>query len=274
MSARTAQASKAIRLACIQEQELVREGKGTRDWTPEQQQNILERGRAYDETGRAFEGHHMKSVSAYPEYQGDPNNIQFLSREEHIMAHLSDVHNPTNGYYDPTTGNTVDFGDNPPIPCSIIKLSNPITVNVEKINTSNEDDKLNKDTSVNKTINKSTNNNLLNLETKSIKSSNIKEFVNKTFSKVAKYYSDHQEGIDLTINIVSEVIPPLVSVVEQTVSSINDRKSGVKSITMSSANNNTVLNRDSPVKHNVSGYTRIQNGKTVHVKPYVRGGNK
>lgn len=139
MSARTAQASRAIRLAWIQEQELVREGKGTRDWTPEQQQNILERGRAYDETGRAFEGHHMKSVSAYPEYQGDPNNIQFLSREEHIKAHFDDVHNPTNGYYNPVTRETMDFGDNPPVPCERIKLSDSIILSTNDIKSSYEE---------------------------------------------------------------------------------------------------------------------------------------
>lgn len=126
MSARTSQASKAIRIAWNNEQELVREGKGTRDWTPQQQQDILDRGRAYDETGRAFEGHHMKSVSAYPEYQGDPNNIQFLSRNEHVRAHFDDVHNPTNGYYNPETGETKDFGNNQPEPCKRIELSESI----------------------------------------------------------------------------------------------------------------------------------------------------
>ena len=55
MSRRTAEASKAIRLAWEREQELVREGKGTRDWIEEQQKDILDpdKGKAYDEDGKA-----------------------------------------------------------------------------------------------------------------------------------------------------------------------------------------------------------------------------
>ena len=42
MSRRTSESNKAILAAWNKEQELVREGKGTRDWTPEQQQDILD----------------------------------------------------------------------------------------------------------------------------------------------------------------------------------------------------------------------------------------
>lgn len=71
--------NRAIRKAWEREQQLVQEGKGTRDWTKEQQADILnpDKGKAYDDQGRAFEGQHMKSASEYPEYQGDPDNIQF-----------------------------------------------------------------------------------------------------------------------------------------------------------------------------------------------------
>ena len=48
MSRRTAEASKAVALAWTNEQQRVKEGNGTRDWTPEQQKDILERGKAYD----------------------------------------------------------------------------------------------------------------------------------------------------------------------------------------------------------------------------------
>ena len=37
----------------------------------EQQQDIIDRGKAYDEDGKAFEGQHMKSAAEYPEFQGD-----------------------------------------------------------------------------------------------------------------------------------------------------------------------------------------------------------
>ena len=137
MSRRTAEASKAIRIAWEKEQQRVLEGKGTRDWTPEQQQSIIDKGKAYDEEGRAFEGQHMKSAEKYPECQGDYNNIQFLTREEHLAAHDGDWRNPTNWYYDPITGQKTDFGDGPVIPCVVIDLSYPICIQV--LATKNDD---------------------------------------------------------------------------------------------------------------------------------------
>ena len=128
MSSRTAAAHKAIVAAWEKEQELVRQGKGTRDWTVEQQNDILdpERGKAYDADGRAFDGQHMKSVAKYPEYQGNPDNIQFLSRQEHLEAHKGSWQNPSNWYYDPVTKQFYDFAENELIPCKVIRLSNPI----------------------------------------------------------------------------------------------------------------------------------------------------
>lgn len=128
MSSRTVEAHKAIVAAWEKEQELVRQGKGTRDWTPEQQNDILnsERGKAYDTDGRAFDGQHMKSVAKYPEHQGNPDNIQFLTRQEHLEAHKGSWQNPTNWYYDPVTKQFFDFSENELIPCKIIKLSNPV----------------------------------------------------------------------------------------------------------------------------------------------------
>lgn len=128
MPRRTVEAHKAIRLAWQREYELVQEGKGTRDWTAEQQQDILDpdRGKAYDDSGRAFEGQHMKSAEKYPEYQGDPGNIQFLTREEHLAAHRGSWQTSTNWYYDPVTKKFFDFDEDTYIPCKVIKLSNPI----------------------------------------------------------------------------------------------------------------------------------------------------
>ena len=136
--------NKAIRLAWEKEQQLVQEGKGTRDWTKEQQKDILDpdKGKAYDENGRAFEGQHMKSAAEYPEYQGDPENIQFLTREEHLEAHKGSWQNPTNWFYNPETKEFVDFGDNKPIPCEILNLSEPVQPPVIKVreNSSNVGD--------------------------------------------------------------------------------------------------------------------------------------
>ena len=120
--------NKAIRLAWEREQKLVAEGKGTRDWSDDQQKDILDpdKGKAYDENGRAFEGQHMKSAAEYPDYQADPDNIQFLTREEHLEAHKGSWQNPTNWYYNPETKEFVDFGDNKPTPCAPINLSEPV----------------------------------------------------------------------------------------------------------------------------------------------------
>ncbi len=128
MSRRTADANKAIRLAWEKERELVQQGKGTRDWTEKQQQEILnpEIGKAHDDKGRAFEGQHMKSVAEYPEHQGNPDNIQFLTKEEHLEAHKGSWQNPTNWYYNPVTKEYTDFGDGEIIPCEIINLSQSV----------------------------------------------------------------------------------------------------------------------------------------------------
>lgn len=146
MSRRTSEASKAIRAAWQKEQALVSEGKGTRDWTPEQQKEILELGKAYYHSedpddvndGKAFEGHHMKSAEAYPEYQGDPENIQFLSRPEHQEAHGKDYRNPTNGYFNPVTKVTRDFGEGKYEACEIIELTNPIVQPANNLQGSSE----------------------------------------------------------------------------------------------------------------------------------------
>lgn len=126
MSRRTAESNKAILAAWNKEQELVQEGKGTREWTPKQQQDILEKGKAYDDDGIAFQGQHMKSAEMYPEYQGDPGNIQFLTRAEHLEAHNGNWRNPTNWYFNPVTKEKFDFGDGPFIPCKVIQLPEPI----------------------------------------------------------------------------------------------------------------------------------------------------
>ena len=128
MSRRTAEANKAIKLAWERERDLVQQGKGTRDWTKEQQQDILDpdKGKAYDENGRAFEGQHMKSVAEHPEYQGNPDNIQLLTKEEHLAAHRGSWQNPTNWYYNPETKEFIEFEENEIIPCQAIDLSDPI----------------------------------------------------------------------------------------------------------------------------------------------------
>lgn len=100
-----AQRRMAVRNAWKNEQSLLEEGKGTRNWTVEEQRELRENGHI-----SGYEGHHMKSVSEYPEYAANPNNIQFLTREEHINgAHQGDAHTQTNGYYNVETQTIEQF---------------------------------------------------------------------------------------------------------------------------------------------------------------------
>ena len=128
MPRRTAEANKAILAAWNNEQALVQEGKGTREWSPQQQRDILEKGKAYDDDGYAFQGHHMKSAEKNPEYQGDPLNIQFLTRSEHLDAHCGNWQTPTNWFYNPITKERVNFGDGPFIPCEAFPLQEPVAI--------------------------------------------------------------------------------------------------------------------------------------------------
>ena len=96
---------KAVAEAWKRERSLVMEGKGTRDWTQKQQREIISKGKA-----SGFQGHHMKSVDGHNTKAGNSENIQFLTRKEHLAAHKGNYRNNTNGYYDPSTKETNDFG--------------------------------------------------------------------------------------------------------------------------------------------------------------------
>ena len=106
---------KAVNQAWRHEKELIiKTGKGTRDWTPEEIQELMLNGKV-----KGYEGQHMKSAKAYPDFAGNADNIQFLKGRnmnvnEHLDAHGGSYRNPTNGYYDPATGNFIDFGDSVP----------------------------------------------------------------------------------------------------------------------------------------------------------------
>ena len=57
------------------ERELVLAGKGSRNWTPEQREQLITKGKVYDADGKAFIGQHMKSVSGFPDNQGDSTSL-------------------------------------------------------------------------------------------------------------------------------------------------------------------------------------------------------
>lgn len=298
--------NKAIRLAWEREQELVFVGKGTRDWSQEQQKDILdpEKGKAYDENGRAFEGQHMKSAAEYPEYQGNPNNIQFLTREEHLEAHKGSWQNPTNWYYNPDTKEFVDFGENAPTPCEAISLSEPVRNPVIDRQENSDGDGLKEQS---KTENVSPE------QTQSPKKENTSHHTENTLQKktaaVPTPPEVHESFGDKILHVVdavkefSEKHPVLTGIVKWggaaaaaiATAAIANNNSGGSSgnggseysssdscddyssqsdddYIDSSSSRDYPDERSSPREHDVSGYDRQQNGKTVHVNPYKRGG--
>ncbi|MGO5314991.1 teneurin-3 [Bilifractor sp. LCP21S3_A7] len=301
--------NKAIRLAWERKQKLVAEGKGTRDWSQDQQKDILDpvKGKAYDENGRAFEGQHMKSAAEYPEYQGDPDNIQFLTREEHLEAHKGSWKNSTNWYYHPETKEFVDFGENKPIPCEANYLSEPVCSPV--INSHYKNDNL-KEPSKAEAESRERVKPLRqedaahHLETKSQSKTMVptpevhESFVDKVLRAVdaAKEFSERHPILIEIVKVVADVV--LVNGVAAVASKFSGgggSSEGNKSDSSSSdlvddysgqADDNDDGDdcsdlsgsrdypdeRSSPREHDVSGYDRQQNGKTVHVNPYKRGG--
>ena len=96
---------KAVDEAWAKEVELVRQGKGTRNWSADEQKELLSTGKV-----NGYYGHHMSSVKNDPANAGNKDNIQFLNYDEHIHgAHQGDTKNATNGYYDPETGQMHTF---------------------------------------------------------------------------------------------------------------------------------------------------------------------
>ncbi len=118
---------RGVNRALRREKEYILQGMGTRDWTPEQQESILA-GRVPE----GYERHHMKCVSQYPEFADNPDNIQFLTEEEHIKgAHEGAYHNATNGYYNPETGEMELFNEDDLRPVQPRKLTSPIITQKE-----------------------------------------------------------------------------------------------------------------------------------------------
>lgn len=270
MSNRTSEANKAIATAWENEKALILRGQGTRDWSLEQQIDILNRGKAYDEDGKAFEGHHMKSVEAYPEYQGNVENIQLLSRTEHISAHGGYTGNPTNGCFNPITGETKDFDADRLEPCRIINLAEPIVNN-------NIDD--NDNSSAEKK----------NIEKVKRKSDGV-DIKGKTyqlpksgFASVAKRFAADYLGIVTKADAVRFVLKTAVAFAPITVSVSKIYRTAIKrdsscsdvNINLSDADKN-ILERTSPKEHIVRGHGQhynTRNGRTWKEKDsYPRGG--
>lgn len=104
----------AVKAAWEHETVCVRNGRGTRDWTVAQQAELLQYG-----TISGFEGQHMKNVADFPQFAGDPNNIQFLTPQEHFYGgHEGKWKNKSNGRLDLSTGQIIQFAEDelPSIP--------------------------------------------------------------------------------------------------------------------------------------------------------------
>lgn len=314
MSRRTSEASKAVAVAWSNEQQLVSEGKGTRDWTQEQQQDILDNGKAYDKNGKAFEGHHMKSAERYSEYQGDPENIQFLTRQEHYEAHSGNFQNSTNGYYDPATKLTRDFGLNKCEPCEVIELSAPVANSkVQEGVESGDESAANNENNVNEGLvapkdidDSSPQINMSRPESKMpiapmpkapIKNESGGGF-KRLISQVVGFYTRHKNVIDPIVGVAAAIGGTVV--LSAAVNGGNDSNGGssrngnsssddggeytpiidresdygLAADDASSSESSEPTKRSSPREHSVSGYPRQQNGKTVHVKSYNRGKNE
>lgn len=313
MSRRTAEADKAIRLAWENERALVKEGKGTRDWTEEQQKDIIKKGKAYDGNGRAFEGQHMKSAEEYPQFQGDPGNIQFLTREEHLEAHQGNWQNPTNGYFDPVTKEMIDFGEGKYIPCKVIELSKPITIAINKANPETNNTRLNK-TQQQETVHNNVpdkpqaHSSPKNKGTKTVKSPAIKKQSPKrkegAFEKIGKnIYSINKARKEHPIitGIATLFGTIIVAVAQEKITNGVFTRENLDNYSQSNDNDlsfdyeeksaiddnleNTSVNdslgtstRSSPCKHEVTGHSQLyhtKNGDERREKaPYSRGGKK
>lgn len=290
MSRRTAESNKAILAAWNKEQELVQEGKGTREWTPKQQQDILEKGKAYDDDGVAFQGQHMKSAEMYPEYQGDPGNIQFLTRAEHLEAHNGNWRNPTNWYFNPVTKEKFDFGDGPFIPCEVIKLPEPVVIvpkedssfkkqkSEEKIKSDKSEDVLNQNKEVDKITDKKQNT-VVPPKIQTPKKNNIFVRVLKT---VGRFIVEHPDESLAVIGVVAKAISSFrgsssSSSAHNTMPK-NDSNSTGTGIAEKVANIEEKANRSMPSENDVLGHRQRYHTKDGVIwkdkAPYHRGGNK
>ncbi len=294
MSRRTAESNKAILAAWNKEQELVQEGKGTREWTPKQQQDILEKGKAYDDDGVAFQGQHMKSAEMYPEYQGDPGNIQFLTRAEHLVAHNGNWRNPTNWYFNPVTKEKIDFGDGPFIPCEVINLPEPVVIvpkddssfkeqkSEEKIQSDKYEDVLNQNKEVDKITDKKQNT-VVPPKIQTPKKSNM--FV-RGLKSVGRFIVEHPvESLEIAGVVIGGAAKAISSFRGSSSSSSahstmpqNDSNSTGTGIVEKVADIVEKANRSMPSENDVSGHRQRYHTKDGVIwkdkAPYHRGGNK
>lgn len=299
MSRRTSEANKAICEAWNAEQQLVQEGKGTRDWTPEQQKAIHEKG-------KAFEGHHMLNVEKFPEHQGNRQNIEFLSRPEHLQAHDGNYQNHTCGYFDYITGETRFFENGNLEPCIVIELSNPI-INISDLpsetvsdnNVVSEEEKVVEDViKDNKEKPNETDNQILTKNStepttpKSKVDLKKKSSIGDKILRAAKAVSEFSEQHPVATKIILTVAPIVIGAVADVASKRGRNNSGktqikvpTKQLPGISSQNNILkktsevvvqvegaLERNSPGAHTVGSHSQRYYGVLKEKAAYPRGG--
>lgn len=297
MSRRTAEASKAIRRAWDNERELVSKGKGTRNWTEDQQREILEGRCAHDENGLALEGHHMMNAEAHPELQGEPGNIQFLTRKEHLDAHKGSWRNPTCGYYDPVTGLTHPFECDAYSPCEPIDLSSPVATTNKPSEPSETIDNgpVNVEASIINQRSRACNSDCEHpihnaphphaVKARKVQEAGIlpqiKNAVGSSTASVIRFVKHHPVIVAIPAAIAAAVIREVVNGAYNSGGAnaqIEDDLRDESDFLPSNASRafgdtcNYPEDRSSPRKHIVRGYDRTINGHTVHVSGYTRGG--
>ena len=110
----------AVKKAWKRERQLVIQGKGTRDWTEDQQHQLLRDGIV--KVSGWTEGDSLRADDLIGQ-----RNIQFLSRDEHyLLAHQGNLRTPVNGYYNLEEGQTEPFTEDELRSCQVISLSHPI----------------------------------------------------------------------------------------------------------------------------------------------------
>lgn len=99
ISAQTGARSTAIDRAWVQEKSLVKEGGGTRNWTPSERELIKNTPNSQLTSvmsNAGYTGHHINSVEGNgalgQKWQGDPRNIRFLKNHRHPSGTNEHVH--------------------------------------------------------------------------------------------------------------------------------------------------------------------------------------
>ncbi|WP_048508595.1 DUF6443 domain-containing protein [Chryseobacterium angstadtii] len=83
----------AVRKAWKDEKKLVESGEdGTRRWTDAETKELKEKGKV-----KGYVGHHINNVKHHPDKAGDPANIEFVTRKEHLQRHNGNFKNETTG---------------------------------------------------------------------------------------------------------------------------------------------------------------------------------